>query len=119
MASISASAAGPSSDTSANQVPIGFKLHTENTASILLPDTADTFLNPVQEFNRDLSVACIRVWSEDLNSKKKEKWLSKTKSKGKSKGKRAAVDDAVTDDRAIKKPKGEPLRTELRIISHI
>ena len=45
-------------------MPKGFKLYTENSAKLLLPDTADAFLNPVQEFNRDLSVAVITAFSE-------------------------------------------------------
>ncbi|KAF7976714.1 hypothetical protein HWV62_5885 [Athelia sp. TMB] len=55
-------------------IPDGFTLHTENTSHILLPSTTDTFLNPIQEFNRDLSVACITTWSEALNSTKEAKW---------------------------------------------
>jgi tRNA (guanine26-N2/guanine27-N2)-dimethyltransferase len=55
-------------------VPDGFTLHTENTSHILLPSNNETFLNPVQEFNRDLSVATIRVWSEELNRLKEERW---------------------------------------------
>jgi len=55
------------------QVPDGFKLHTENTSNILL-SANEAFLNPVQEFNRDLSVACIRVWSEETNRVKEERW---------------------------------------------
>jgi tRNA (guanine26-N2/guanine27-N2)-dimethyltransferase len=55
-------------------VPEGFTLHTENTSHILLPSNNEAFLNPVQEFNRDLSVATIRVWSEELNKKKEERW---------------------------------------------
>ncbi|KAG6832138.1 hypothetical protein H0H87_002450 [Tephrocybe sp. NHM501043] len=54
-------------------VPDGFTLHTENTSRILL-ESNQAFLNPVQEFNRDTSVACIRVWSEELNRAKEEKW---------------------------------------------
>lgn len=54
-------------------VPEGFRLHTENTSHILLSEN-EAFLNPVQEFNRDLSVACIRVWSEELNRTKEERW---------------------------------------------
>ncbi|KAG6866945.1 hypothetical protein C0991_003861 [Blastosporella zonata] len=54
-------------------VPDGFTLHTENTSHILL-ESNQAFLNPVQEFNRDTSVACIRVWSEELNRTKEEKW---------------------------------------------
>ena len=55
-------------------VPEGYTLHTENTARILLPATDEAFLNPVQEFNRDMSVACIRVWSEEMNRVREEKW---------------------------------------------
>jgi tRNA (guanine26-N2/guanine27-N2)-dimethyltransferase len=57
------------------KVPAGYKLHTENSAHLLLPDTNDAFLNPIQEFNRDLSVACIRVWAEERDKQKKAKWL--------------------------------------------
>jgi hypothetical protein len=67
------------------KVPPGYKLHTENSAHILLPDTDDAFLNPVQEFNRDLSVASIRVWAEQRNAIKKEKWLERQKGKQDSK----------------------------------
>lgn len=55
-------------------VPEGFTLHTENTSHILISSKEEAFLNPVQEFNRDLSVACIRVWSEELNREKETKW---------------------------------------------
>lgn len=63
-------------------VPDGFTLHTENTSHILL-ESNQAFLNPVQEFNRDTSVACIRVWSEDLNKKKQEKWRQNQEKKAK------------------------------------
>lgn len=55
-------------------IPDGFTLHTENTSHILLPSTNETFLNPIQEFNRDLSVACITTWSEARNRTKEAKW---------------------------------------------
>lgn len=55
-------------------VPDGYKLHTENTSHILLPATNEAFLNPIQEFNRDLSVACIRTWSQQLDKAKEAKW---------------------------------------------
>lgn len=64
-------------------IPDGFTLHTENTSSILLPSTNEAFLNPVQEFNRDLSVACIRVWSEELNKTKEIKWRQMQERKAK------------------------------------
>lgn len=63
-----------SSKTTIPEIPDGFTLHTENNSHILLSSN-EAFLNPVQEFNRDTSVACIRVWSEELHRTKKEKWL--------------------------------------------
>ncbi|KAF8654148.1 hypothetical protein AX16_003677 [Volvariella volvacea WC 439] len=68
-----AAAATKGNSSSGITVPDGFSLHTENTSHILL-EANEAFLNPVQEFNRDLSVACIRVWSEELNKSKEEKW---------------------------------------------
>jgi len=68
------SMAGPSvSKATEIEIPSGFRLYSENTSHILL-SSDEAFLNPVQEFNRDLSVACIRIWSEDLNRMKEEKW---------------------------------------------
>ncbi|KAG8217920.1 N2,N2-dimethylguanosine tRNA methyltransferase [Butyriboletus roseoflavus] len=55
-------------------VPEGFSLHTENNAHILISSKDEAFLNPVQEFNRDMSVACIRVWSEELDKEKEDKF---------------------------------------------
>jgi tRNA (guanine26-N2/guanine27-N2)-dimethyltransferase len=61
------------STTAHIEIPDGMRLHTENTSHILL-DANEAFLNPVQEFNRDTSIACIRVWSEELNKGKEERW---------------------------------------------
>lgn len=70
-------------------------MHTENTSHILLPNTKEAFLNPVQEFNRDLSVASIRVWSEEMNRLKEQKWRqAQEKRAQKDAGrKRAKLDD--------------------------
>ncbi|KDQ12338.1 hypothetical protein BOTBODRAFT_34632 [Botryobasidium botryosum FD-172 SS1] len=69
-----------SSDTAPSiAVPPGYTLHKENSAQIILPDSNGAFLNPVQEFNRDLSVACITVWSELANEERKRKWDDKKK----------------------------------------
>ncbi|KAG6814370.1 hypothetical protein H0H92_010956 [Tricholoma furcatifolium] len=70
-------------------VPDGFTLHTENTSHILLEANA-AFLNPVQEFNRDTSVACIRVWSEELNKSKQEKRRQNQEKKAKKQEERDA-----------------------------
>ncbi|GAA6062517.1 hypothetical protein JCM10212_001567 [Sporobolomyces blumeae] len=70
-------------------VPDGFVVHTEATTSILFaspPSTstsdeptsasgpAPVFLNPVQEYNRDLSVVAIRTWSEMRSREKTTAW---------------------------------------------
>ena len=73
-------------------VPDGFTLHTENTSHILLPSNNEAFLNPVQEFNRDLSVASIRVWSEVLNRTKEERWRQTQEKKLEKMGKLLASD---------------------------
>lgn len=62
-----------STNVASIEIPDGMRLHTENTSNILL-DANEAFLNPVQEFNRDMSVACITVWSEELNRTKEERW---------------------------------------------
>ena len=86
-------------------VPDGFTLHTENTSHILLPSSNEAFLNPVQEFNRDLSVAAIRVWSEGLNRTKEERWrqarerrLMKTEKRSMPDRKRAKVDESTEQE---------------------
>ena len=55
-------------------VPEGFSLYTENNAHILSSSKDEAFLNLVQEFNRDMNVACIRVWSEELDREKVDKF---------------------------------------------
>ena len=72
------------------EVPEGYVLHTENTSHILL-DANAAFLNPVQEFNRDLSVASIRVWSEELNREKEARWRQKLERRQKPKEKSHAA----------------------------
>lgn len=44
------------------------------------------FINPIQEFNRDVSVVAIRAWSEIFDAEKAEQWERKRKGKGKGKG---------------------------------
>ncbi|KAM0751875.1 N2,N2-dimethylguanosine tRNA methyltransferase [Meredithblackwellia eburnea MCA 4105] len=74
---------------SARPAPAGFVVHTESTTSILFasPTTtgpAPVFLNPVQEYNRDLSVAAIRTWATRRAREKTVEWekgLKKRKAK--------------------------------------
>lgn len=52
------------------EVPPNHTLHKENSAYLLLPSENGAFLNTIQEFNRDLSMACIRTWTERYNREK-------------------------------------------------
>ncbi|SAM83991.1 related to N2,N2-dimethylguanosine tRNA methyltransferase [Ustilago bromivora] len=64
----------------------------ENSATIVMPSAEAAFLNPVQEFNRDLSTLAIRTWSERLDAEKKARFVRaaqrKTATAGKGKSKR-------------------------------
>lgn len=57
-------------------VPPTLKPHREQNTEILLPKEG-AFLNPVQQFNRDLSVAVIRGWSELRTEELEAKWSAK------------------------------------------
>lgn len=46
----------------------------EGSATIVLPSKEAAFLNPVQEFNRDVSTLAIRAWSEQKNEERLEKY---------------------------------------------
>jgi tRNA (guanine26-N2/guanine27-N2)-dimethyltransferase len=47
----------------------------EGSATIVLPSKETAFLNPVQEFNRDLSTLAIRTWGQIRNEEKKKKFI--------------------------------------------
>jgi hypothetical protein len=69
------------------EVPAGYKAHTESSTTILVPDSNTAFLNPVQQYNRDLSIAVIRSWNEMRIEEAVAKQENK-KAKGKGKGKK-------------------------------
>ena len=46
---------------------------TEGKAEILFPDSNSVFYNPVQEFNRDLSTAVIKLFSQECSSGRRER----------------------------------------------
>jgi tRNA G26 N,N-dimethylase Trm1 len=45
---------------------------TEGKATILFPKNNEVFYNPVQEFNRDMSIAAITTWSKIYFQEKQE-----------------------------------------------
>ncbi|ORX88056.1 N2,N2-dimethylguanosine tRNA methyltransferase [Basidiobolus meristosporus CBS 931.73] len=46
---------------------------TEGQATILFPTSNEVFYNPVQQFNRDMSIAAITTWSEMFAEEKRQK----------------------------------------------
>lgn len=67
-------------------IPSTHNPHTEQKTTILVPKENTAFLNPVQEYNRDLSVACIRAWNEERKERFMERQEAKAR-KGKNKAK--------------------------------
>ncbi|KNC87065.1 hypothetical protein SARC_00809, partial [Sphaeroforma arctica JP610] len=57
--------------------PEGFTVIVEGKANGLFPADSSVFYNPVQEFNRDLSIATIRMFEETLYAEQKAELLKK------------------------------------------
>lgn len=71
------------STNTTRSVPEGFKPHTESSTTILVPKGNTAFLNPVQQYNRDLSIAVIRAWNEMRKEEARAKYEAKSNKKGK------------------------------------
>lgn len=80
--------------SSSKQVPVGYTVHREASAEVLLADGRDVFINPIQEFNRDLSSLTIRTWSELVNEEKQLAWERKKQAGRLNKGKKRKHEDA-------------------------
>jgi hypothetical protein len=68
------STSDPSSSLGTFPIPSGLTPYTEQTTTILLPDDNTAFLNPIQQFNRDLSACVIGTWGKDWQGEGKVKW---------------------------------------------
>lgn len=70
----------------------------ENSATIVMPSKEAAFLNPVQEFNRDLSTLAIITWSQMFDCEKRQRFEARQKrvkrKPGEPDAKRAKTDDA-------------------------
>lgn len=55
--------AGPSTRTIPTHVPEGYEYFSEGSANILYKDK-ECFYNPVQEFNRDMSIMTIKLYQD-------------------------------------------------------
>ncbi|KAJ8291482.1 tRNA (guanine(26)-N(2))-dimethyltransferase [Rhodotorula toruloides] len=104
--------AGEDTTTAPGVIPEGFIVHTESSTSILFaapPSTtssgpAPVFLNPVQEYNRDLSVVAIRTWGEVRQREKRDRWEEGLRKKW---AKKRARDAKGEGDKGPKKRKAE------------
>jgi tRNA (guanine26-N2/guanine27-N2)-dimethyltransferase len=113
-------------DTTLPAPPPGFIVHRESSTSILFAipphlassdayntttsstagaGAANVFLNPVQEYNRDLSVVAIRTWSERRQREKAAKWEEGARRKVERKKSKRVAEEAAESE-AGKKVKG-------------
>lgn len=83
------------SSSSSKEVPAGYTVHREGTAEVLLAEGRDVFINPIQEFNRDLSTLAIRTWSEIVNDEKRKKWERKKQAAVANKNKKRKHEDVA------------------------
>lgn len=58
----------------AGGIPDTHRPHTESTTTILVPKENTAFLNPVQQYNRDLSISVIRAWNELRKEEAEARW---------------------------------------------
>jgi tRNA (guanine26-N2/guanine27-N2)-dimethyltransferase len=100
--------------SSSKPVPDGFTALHESTTEILIPSTSlpsnpadnptqtkQVFLNPVQEYNRDLSIVAIRCWSELRAEEQRRKWekgMQKGNAKAKGNKKRRIEEETAAND---------------------
>ena len=64
-------------EASTRAAPAGYKVHRESTTEILVKsESKEVFINPIQEFNRDLSVLALGAWSS-IFAQEKQKILDK------------------------------------------
>lgn len=80
-------------DTTMNSTPV-----TEGAATILFPSANEVFYNPVQQFNRDLSVLGIRAWSRKYIDDKKARLAAQQERQTK---KRKTTHEAVPNAASI------------------
>jgi tRNA (guanine26-N2/guanine27-N2)-dimethyltransferase len=81
-------------------IPDTHRPHTERTTTILLPKDSSAFLNPVQEYNRDLSVSVIRAWNEERKERLENAWRERRNKKGRKPEATTAEEDATNADGA-------------------
>ncbi|KNE58640.1 N2,N2-dimethylguanosine tRNA methyltransferase [Allomyces macrogynus ATCC 38327] len=69
-----------------------FNTVSEGQATILFPKNNEVFYNPVQQFNRDMSIAAIRTWRDVVAE---ERWAKALKKEGKTTDEAKAAGETV------------------------
>lgn len=86
------------STSSTRAVPSGYTIHRESTTEVLLAEDRDVFINPIQEFNRDLSTLAIKTWSELFDKEKEQKWQQRKEQRGLQKNKKRKHEENGSDE---------------------
>ncbi|KAJ1921184.1 RNA methyltransferase tRNA(m5U54)methyltransferase [Mycoemilia scoparia] len=56
---------------------VDYQKISEGKANILFPTQNEVFYNPVQQFNRDMSIAAIKTWRDIMKEEVKDRWDKK------------------------------------------
>lgn len=85
-----------------NELPSGYSTVTEGSATIALsPGNESVFYNPVQAFNRDISVAAIQAWSQLCNEEARARFEMKTEKKRRKKRRLSCEPNGKTADQEL------------------
>jgi len=94
----------------------GWTVVKEGTTQVLFPSLNDVFYNPVQEFNRDVSVAVIKQHSKHFQEQKNKKSKSSKESKASDPDKENQKGENETEDVDVENlPVGVPFPGGLKI----
>ncbi|RUP11544.1 tRNA methyltransferase [Jimgerdemannia flammicorona] len=94
-----------------------FNTVTEGRATILFPKNNEVFYNPVQQFNRDMSIAAIRTWSELYLKEKRDKVEKKKRNKTHVQGE-SAIEPAEILDSSQAEKDYQPTHVDATTESH-
>ncbi|CCF56838.1 hypothetical protein KAFR_0B05430 [Kazachstania africana CBS 2517] len=93
-----------------------FKIVKEGSAEILFPKKEDVFYNPIQQFNRDLSVMCIKAWDKMYRQEAQTKGNKRSKS-SRFTSKKRKLEDGSTITEEIKEQDPEKYMRILEALS--
>ncbi|KGG50439.1 N2,N2-dimethylguanosine tRNA methyltransferase [Mitosporidium daphniae] len=105
----------PSGTECSLDAPNGYKIIQEGISSILVPDNRSVFYNPVQEFNRDLSMLIAHLFSKLFSKERDERAKAKPSAARGSSASTFKILDALTASgfRAIRYAHQVPLASQI------